>query len=132
MKTTLLIILFAFASSIGFAQSTDDENIKKVISAESAAAYNHDMDAWQRTWLHSPKTNWVVVTNGYYNRISGWDSLSAFIGNIMKNNPRTNSVNIKNDSFNITSDGNILSLPVLCLTVGGSLVPGEKSGNRFI
>jgi len=107
MKTTLLIILIAFTSSIGFAQSADDENIKKVINAESDAAYKSDMDAWQRTWLHSPKVNWVVVANGFYRRISGWDSLSVFIGDIMKANPTGNKVSITTDSFNISSDGNM-------------------------
>jgi len=107
MKATLLIILIAFTSSITFAQSTDDESIKKVIAAETNAAYKSDMEAWQRTWLHTPKANWVVVGNGFYNRISGWDSLSAFIGNIMKGNPTGNAVSVKNDSFNITSDGNM-------------------------
>ena len=44
MKATLLTILIAFASSIVFAQSADDENIKNVIKAETAAAYANDMD----------------------------------------------------------------------------------------
>src|SRR5437868_14848037 len=107
MKATLLIILIAFTSSIGFAQNAEDESIKKVINAETDAAYKSDMDAWQRTWLHSPKADWVVVGNGFYRRISGWDSLSAFIGDIMKGNPTGNKVSIKTDSFNITSDGNM-------------------------
>lgn len=107
MKATLLIILMALTSPIAFAQTPEDENIKKVISAETTAAYKGDMDAWQRTWVHSPKTNWVAVGNGFYRAISGWDSLSSFIGNMMKNNPAGNSVNIKNDSFNITSNGNL-------------------------
>src|SRR5215217_3869427 len=102
MKATLLIILIAFTSSIDFAQSTDDENIKKVISTETDAAYKSDMDGWQRTWLHNPKASWVVVANGFYNKISGWDSLSAFIGNFMKGNPTGKAVSVKNDSFNIT------------------------------
>jgi tetratricopeptide (TPR) repeat protein len=65
------------------------------------------MDAWQRTWLYSSKISWTYVANGAYNTISGWDSLSSFANNIMKNNPEKSLVDIKNDSFNITSNGNI-------------------------
>jgi len=107
MKAALLIILIGFTSVKAFAQSTEEENIKKAISAETAAAFKGDMDAWQRTWVHSPKVSWVVVGNGFYTAISGWDSLSAFIGRIMKDISTLGSVNIKNDSFNITSDGNM-------------------------
>ncbi len=118
MKSTLLIILIGFTSAVAFAQSTEDENIKKVIAAETAAAFKGDMDAWQRTWVHSPKVSWVDVGNGYYQAISGWDSLSAFIGRVMKNNSMTSSLNVKNDSFNITSDGNMAFVEFRQTTTG--------------
>jgi len=107
MKAALLIILIGFTSVKAFAQSTEEENIKKVITAETAAAFAGDMDAWQRTWVHSPKVSWVESGNGYYTAVSGWDSLSALIGRIMKTITTQSSFNVKNDSFNITSDGNI-------------------------
>lgn len=107
MKAALLIILIGFASIKDFAQSTEEENIKKVISAETAAAFKGDIDAWQLHWVHSPKVSWVELGNGFYKAISGWDSLSAFISSVMKNNPTASSLTVKNDNFNITSDGNI-------------------------
>lgn len=107
MKTALLIIMIVFSTATVRAQNAEDENIKKVIAAETASAYKSDMEGWQRTWVHSPKINWVSAGNGYYKAISGWDSVSAFISSIMKNNPNGNPVNIKNDSFNITTNGNM-------------------------
>ncbi|MEO8110816.1 MAG: hypothetical protein ABI594_12320, partial [Ginsengibacter sp.] len=96
MKAAFLIILIGFTSVKAFAQSTDEENIKKVITAETAAAFKGDIDAWQRTWVHSPKVSWADVGNGYYTAISGWDSLFAFISRVMKNNSMTSSLNVKN------------------------------------
>ncbi len=107
MKTTLFLLSMVMAATCAFSQNTEDESIKKVIRAETTSFYNRDMDAWQRTWLYSSKISWTYVANGSYNTISGWDNLSSFANDIMKNNPEKSLVDIKNDSFNITRTGNI-------------------------
>jgi hypothetical protein len=95
------------AAPIAFSQNAEDENIKKVIRAETDAYYRSDPNAWQNTWIHSAKISATYAANGYYNMVTGWDNFGPQIINYLKNSSNHSSVNIKNDSFNITNNGNM-------------------------
>ena len=107
MKTTIFFIFLAFAAPTAFCQNTEDENLKKVIRGETSAFYNRDVDAWQTSWLHTDKISAAYVSNGSYNSFKGWDNFFAAVKDFIKKNPKQDSVDIKNDSFNITSNGNM-------------------------
>lgn len=107
MKTRLAVLLFlAFVSTHLFGQNSEDENIKQLVIAESTAYFNHDADAWQSNWLHDENTNRTSVANGSYSAIKGWDNFGPQTVKWLKEHPKQ-SVEVKDDSFLIRSDGNL-------------------------
>ena len=117
----------AFAVPIAFGQNTEDEGIKKVIRAETDAFYNRDADAWQNSWLHSAKISRTLVSNGSYSLVTGWDNYGQQMINFLKNNPKQASADIRNDSFSITSNGNMAWVEYKQITT----TPGPDSNETF-
>ena len=68
--------------------------------------FNHEADAWQSKWLHDVNTNRTDVANGSYSAIKGWDNFGPQTVKWLNEHPKQ-SVEVKDDSFLIRSDGNL-------------------------
>ena len=134
MKTGLSILLFAvFVSPHLFGQNADDENIKQMVRAETAAFYNHDAEAWQSKWLHDINTNRTFVANGSYNTSKGWDNYGPQTVKCLNENPKQ-PIEIKNDSFIIRSDGNLawIDYKQQLVTPGTDSIVSTTRESRFL
>lgn len=65
----------------------DEAAILQVIENESRAFYKKDHAAWASHYVHSPKVHWVCVETDVTLRADGWDDLSQFVSDWMKENP---------------------------------------------
>ena len=109
MKTAFLSLLFcALSTSYLFAQTSDDQNIKKVIKTETNSIYNRDSDSWQKCWLHTPDASHTYIRTDFYIRTKGWENFGPEVISNLKMSKK-NEFDIKNstDSFFIKSDGKI-------------------------
>lgn len=107
MKTTCILLFFAFAAQMVFGQNNEDENIKKIIRAETDNYFKNDAEGWQSTWLHSDKISATYVSKDNYNTTSGWNNFGPDVMKYMQSNPAITLINLKNDSFKITNNGNM-------------------------
>lgn len=60
MKKTLFVLLMA-VSGYAFAQTTDEEAIKKVIVDEFNAYINRDFQAWVNAYVDSPQNTYMIT-----------------------------------------------------------------------
>lgn len=109
MKTAFFCLVFcALSTSYLFAQSSDDQNIKKVIQTETNSYFKSDADAWQKCWVHSPDAAHTYVANGYYDRMKGWENFGPKVISTLKTHSMDSlNVQTSSDSFFIKSDGKI-------------------------
>ena len=108
MKTVFFSLLFcAITSSYLFAQSSEDQNIKKVVQTETNSYYNLDSDAWQKCWVHSPDAAHTYISNGVYSRMKGWENFGPMVISALKTRTK-DEMDVQatsTDSFFIKSDG---------------------------
>lgn len=60
MKKTLFVLIMALSSPI-FAQTADEEAIKKVIIDEANAFINRDFQAWVSYYVDSPQNTYMIT-----------------------------------------------------------------------
>lgn len=93
MKTSyflfsFLFILGACGQKPKVAAIADEQPlILKTIEGETRAFYNKNHADWSRYYLNSPKVQWVCVEQDVTLRANGWNDLSQFVQQWMKENP---------------------------------------------
>jgi tetratricopeptide (TPR) repeat protein len=109
MKTIFFsLLLCAMTSSYLFAQSSEEQNIKKVIQSETNSYYKADADAWAKFWVHSPDASATYIRNGFYRRMKGWENFGPMVIKALKSPSNANmDVTTSADSFFIKSNGKI-------------------------
>jgi tetratricopeptide (TPR) repeat protein len=55
------------------AQSTDADEVKRVIRAETATYYQRDTTGWKRTWVNDSTAIRTFITSSSYSVALGWD-----------------------------------------------------------
>lgn len=87
---------------IAFNQNKDEESLKNLVMAETSSFFNRDAEAWQKTWLHSERISRTYIAKDKYTTLLGWNDYSSQMDKFFKENPKQFSVEVKNDSFNIS------------------------------
>src|SRR5215210_4427801 len=105
MRKIMFSTLMVCISFFSFAQSADQENIKKTLQAEADAFYKGDFDAWSNFWQHNPNVTFSFTSSSGHFSSKGWDSLAARTQRNFKN--RREPARTKMDSFNIQTNGNM-------------------------
>lgn len=104
-KFTILSVLIGL-SCLSFAQTADEESIKKLIDAQREAIKTRNVEAWKATWLQDAKTSTTFISRNGYNTVKGWDSLKA---NIERNfqTPLAAGTQVKTENYTIRTNGNM-------------------------
>ena len=89
------------------AQSAEDEAIKKLLHAETAAFYARNADAWQANWLHDANATSALVGNNRYTYMKGWEAIAQRVARSIKANPKPMLVEIANTNFIIRQEGDL-------------------------
>ncbi len=79
MKKYLLYpLFFGVFSSPTFAQTNDEEAIKRVVQQETDSYYAGNYDQWANTWAHLPTILWTINQpgEGGYEKMIGWEELN--------------------------------------------------------
>lgn len=103
----LVLTLVCLANSQAYAQSAEEEEIKKVIRAETEAWRMRDAEAWKDTWHQSPEaTRTVVINNNLVDEV-GWENFSPTVMQEIQEDPMADVRDYASDSFNILISGNL-------------------------
>lgn len=103
----LLLLLLSLPSSLAYAQSSEEEEIKKVIRAETDAWRMRDADAWMETWHQSPEaTRTIVINNNLIDEV-GWENFSPTVMEEIQEDPIADVREYVSDSFNIRTSGDL-------------------------
>lgn len=70
------------------AQSAEEEEIKKVIRAETDAWRMRDAEAWKATWHQSPEATRTIVMNHNLVDAVGWENFSPIVMEEIEQDPR--------------------------------------------
>lgn len=100
----------AAATATATDSGQEEASILQVIENESRAFYKKDHAAWARYYVHSPKVHWVCVETGVTLRADGWDDLSKFVADWMKENPEPmdyDQANFKTSDVQATIEGDL-------------------------
>jgi ketosteroid isomerase-like protein len=65
----------------------EEKAILALIEQESRDFYQKNHQAWSQNYIHSPKVHWVCVEQNVTLRANGWEDLSKFVADWMKENP---------------------------------------------
>jgi hypothetical protein len=122
MKKSLFLALVCVLISSGLlAQKMNkaQKAVKAAIENETKLFDQRNFEAWSAAWVHAPETYWSVAgpSSSYYGELVGWDAISEWGSNTMKNDPEPNeSTQQKTDYMirivgdmayaNFTEDGN--------------------------
>jgi hypothetical protein len=92
----LVIILFYTCLNLS-AQHPDLEitqfyklQIEKLISDETAAAFERDFERWKTYWVHSDETfkTYINFSDSSFQEVLGWNNIQEFVKNFMDENPQ--------------------------------------------
>jgi len=106
-KYTVLTALVCLAVT-SFAQNGEEENIKKVVQAETETYYKRDAQGWKDTWLHDAQIRRTFIsTEGGYGTYVGWDSAAAMQDRDFKDYPKVMPVQIKTENYMVRTSGDM-------------------------
>lgn len=104
MKKTLIAGTLIFLSLFSWAQSSEEEAVRKAIQAEVNAVSTMNLDAYAALWKHDEKASFYFFSPHYSASHKGWDSIFANTSRDWKTNPEPQFVNmhVENLSMRIT------------------------------
>lgn len=73
LLATIAIIASLASGRLLPAQSSDADEVKRVIQAETDTYYQRDADGWQRTWINDSSAIRTFITSGSYSVALGWE-----------------------------------------------------------
>lgn len=88
----------------------DEKAILQVIENESRAFYKKDYASWANYYTQTPKVHWLCVETGVTLRADGWNDLSKFVSDWMKENPDPidyDAADYKNTDIQTTIQGDL-------------------------
>lgn len=101
------VMLLCMAGQTVYAQSSEEEAIKKVIRAETDAWRNRDAQAWQSTWLQDSAAIRTIVINNNLNDKVGWENFGPEVMKQIQEDPMADVNEYISDSFNIRTSGDM-------------------------
>jgi len=99
-----LAIVAALRGSALLAQSTDADEVKRVIRAETETYYQRDTTGWKRTWVNDSTAIRTFITGSSYSVALGWDKFGpSTIASIRGTPPQ--AVKIDRTNYVLRMDG---------------------------
>jgi len=74
LTTAAALLVFLGAGQTLAAQSTDVDEVKRVIREETESYYRRDADAWTGTWVNDSTAIRTFITGSSYSVQRGWDT----------------------------------------------------------
>lgn len=87
-RMILIILFIGLVIPMANAQSAEEEEIKKVIRAETDAWRMRDAEAWKATWHQSPEATRTIVMNHNLVDAVGWENFSPIVMEEIEQDPR--------------------------------------------
>ncbi|MBK8425158.1 MAG: hypothetical protein IPL27_03880 [Lewinellaceae bacterium] len=114
--TALRTLLF-FAATLPavYAQNSDEEAIRKLISNETEMWLDRNAEAWSASFVHEPYLTWTVTNGGDPGDVvtmRGWEALKGFMMNWFEGETAEFAKEMRkskmtNDHWNIQIRGNV-------------------------
>ena len=106
LYSAMTLLLFSLTSS-SFAQSTEEEAIKKVLTAETDAFYRRDLAAWKSHWSTDAKVSRMIISPTGANQTQGPEKNAAAMVSFIQSNPEPTNIRPKADNYTFRIDGNL-------------------------
>ncbi len=106
MKKLTILTAFLSLAAVAFAQTADDESIKKSIEAQTDAILTRNLQGWKDSWQQDAKVYNTFFSRERNTSALGWDTLSARAERDYMQNPKPNFTQV-NENYNIRSSGNM-------------------------
>lgn len=107
MKKTLFVLLMA-VSGYAFAQSTEEERVKKVAIDETDAYVRRDFQAWADCYVDAPTTTFIGTPNGNPGGLmasTDFQKVAQGMKNWMKASPQSEMQVLKRDNWIVRVNG---------------------------
>lgn len=110
MRRTAIRIAAAILTCLGAgaplpAQSTDADEISRVIGAETATYYQRDAEGWMRTWVQDSTAIRTFITSGSYSVALGWDRFGPSTVESLRSDPTPQVARIDRSNYVVRIDG---------------------------
>jgi tetratricopeptide (TPR) repeat protein len=89
-----------------YAVQAQEQELKKVIKAETDAFYSSNAEAWEAAWLHDAESTRTVVANGSYSTVKGWDNFGPQMVKSLKQSKAT-PIELRTDNYILRTDGSL-------------------------
>ena len=109
MKKNLFVLLMA-VSGYAFAQTSEEDIVRKVAIDETDAYVRHDFQAWADCYIDAPTTSLMGTPNGNPGGLmasTGFQKVAQGIKNWMKVSPQSEMQVLKRDNWIIRVSGNM-------------------------
>ncbi|WP_461053202.1 hypothetical protein [Spirosoma arcticum] len=86
MKNLFLLLLLLVVSP-AFAQTNEEEAVKRVLQHETDSYHAGNYNQWATDWAHEPYVLWIInQPDGGYRKMVGWDDLSKQMKDMIAEN----------------------------------------------
>lgn len=126
-KLTILTVVLCLFGTV-YSQNADEENIKKVVRAETESYFNRDLQAWKAAWAKNANTNRTFISKYGYDNESKWDTSVARIEAQFKQSPAPQPMEISTSNYNILQKGEMAWVDYDQVLTGPGIDPATKNG----
>ena len=105
LPATLALFAFLGGGTPLSAQSSDADDVKRLIRAETESYYRHDADAWKATWIQDSTAIRTGVNSGGYGVVLGWDKFGPATVDAIRKDPKPQEIRLETSNYAVRTDG---------------------------
>jgi tetratricopeptide (TPR) repeat protein len=107
IPATLALIGFLGGGTRLSAQSSDADDVKRLIREETESYYRHDADAWKATWIQDSTAIRTGTNSGAYGVSLGWDKFGPATVDAIRKDPTPQSIRLETSNYSVRTDGSL-------------------------
>src|SRR5215204_1392308 len=105
LPVAALMLVFVGTGRSLRAQSSETDEIKRVIREETESYYRRDADAWMGTWVNDSTAIRTFITGSSYSVQRGWDTFGPGTVASIRKEPTPQPVKVDRSNYVTRIDG---------------------------
>src|SRR5215203_3118282 len=107
LPVAALMLVFVGTGRSLRAQSSETDEIKRVIREETESYYRRDADAWMGTWVQDSTAIRTFITSGSYSVALGWDKFGPSTVEPIRKDSTPQAVRVDRSKYLVRIDGGL-------------------------
>ena len=107
LPVAALMLVFVGTGRSLRAQSSETDEIKRVIREETESYYRRDADAWMGTWVQDSTAIRTFITSGSYSVALGWDKFGPSTVESIRKDSTPQAVRVDRSKYLVRIDGGL-------------------------